>query len=286
MKKDLIYKGFTLVADLDGTMLYPIDKMRLVPPRARTFIRDFVKCGGRLIISTGRNLSFTEKVRKILRVPADLNACNGTVIKLSEGKVIHNVYIKRRILEDFERKLFEITPKALFGLNTTNKRVAVRINDFNRQSSLGALKHFKGIFGRRGCYNSENSDVAFNRACEHTNSTFVYVADDNKRQQVRTMIDKEFAGKLKFCDGQAFEVVPFGENKAKSVQRLVDHYKLDINKLYVVGDDANDISSFEAFYLNSFCVRRKGNDEFCKRAKYTIDNFADVEEYLKKAINS
>ena len=285
MKKEQIYTGYTLSVDLDGTMLAPIDKLKIVPGQARKFLRRFVLGGGRLIISTGRDLYFATQVQKILGVPADLNTANGAVIKLAKGEVIHNVYIKRNLLEELEQKVLELAPSTLFALKTTGKRTAMRLTDENRKTSAEALKMFRKYLGSRACHRGDYTSVAFDRALEYANGVFVHSFDREVMAKIAEVIDKDFAGRLKFCDGMIFEVVPFGEDKAKSLQTLVDYYKLDAKKLYVVGDDANDVASFEAVYDNSFCVKRSRNEEFCKAAKYTIERFWDVENYLLKAIS-
>ena len=56
-------KSVKLIAtDLDGTLFYPKKRSHMVTKENRAFIHRFVGDGGRILLVTGRNAYFGEKV--------------------------------------------------------------------------------------------------------------------------------------------------------------------------------------------------------------------------------
>ena len=81
-------KSVKLIAtDLDGTLFYPKKRSHMVTKENRAFIHRFVGDGGRILLVTGRNAYFGEKVGSKIGHPFDYIACNGSLV-VSGGKRI------------------------------------------------------------------------------------------------------------------------------------------------------------------------------------------------------
>ncbi|MCL2540066.1 MAG: Cof-type HAD-IIB family hydrolase [Firmicutes bacterium] len=274
-----IYEGYTLVTDLDGTMLYPIAKWRIVPPKTEAFLKRFTAGGGRLVLCTGRDLHFTEKVARIAGVPADFIATNGTVIKTG-GKIIHNEYIPRHTIEELERKTLQIAPEVVFCLRHTGKRAHLVLNKQNKTEVRKFGSMYAKKFGRSANF-SDLSPKNYQRALDYTNEIVLCLLDAVKVKKIHKLLNTEFADRLKSDIGTVFEINPFGQSKATGIRQLVDLYGLDTNKLYIAGDDVNDRAMFEAFNKNSFCIRHSRNADVQQLARYVVDEFCDIEQFLQ-----
>ena len=99
-------KSVKLIAtDLDGTLFYPKKRSHMVTKENRAFIHRFVGDGGRILLVTGRNAYFGEKVGSKIGHPFDYIACNGSLV-VSGGKRIFEKGIPneeaRKIVADLQ----------------------------------------------------------------------------------------------------------------------------------------------------------------------------------------
>ena len=75
-----------LALDLDGTLLYPKKKSRVMIRKNITFLRRFISDGGKVILVTGRNPMMQKRVEKILGIEIPILGCNGSFL-IENGEV-------------------------------------------------------------------------------------------------------------------------------------------------------------------------------------------------------
>ena len=75
------------------------------------------------------------------------------------------------------------------------------------------------------------------------------------------------------------EVTPKGCTKGQSIAYYCDHLGIDYNDVYVVGDSGNDITMFNTFKNNSFCMKH-ASKIVRKYATHTVGRIYQLEKYL------
>ena len=61
-----------LVIDLDGTLFYPKKRVRMISRKNVKFIRRFIDDGNKVVICSGRNLPYAQKVIEKINRPLDV----------------------------------------------------------------------------------------------------------------------------------------------------------------------------------------------------------------------
>ena len=82
------------------------------------------------------------------------------------------------------------------------------------------------------------------------------------------------------------EITPQNCNKAYGLKFYCDYLKINHEDVYVVGDSGNDISMFNLFHENSYCMA-KAYPSVKKYAAHTISRVHKLDELvLKKGENN
>src|SRR5574344_735784 len=87
-----------IATDLDGTLFYPRKRIRMISKDNRAFINKFMDDGGKLLLVSGRNRYFGEKVAQNLHRPVDVVGCNGAFV-LSDGKLAKESFFNKDSLK-------------------------------------------------------------------------------------------------------------------------------------------------------------------------------------------
>ena len=94
--------GFKLIAtDLDGTLFYPKKRIKMISKKNLRFLRDRIDKGDHIVIVSGRNYEYGQKVETLVGRPLDFVNCNGAFIKVN-GEIIQNIGLGDRIIEIYE----------------------------------------------------------------------------------------------------------------------------------------------------------------------------------------
>src|SRR5574344_449686 len=108
-----------IATDLDGTLFYPRKRIRMISSDNRSFINKFMDDGGRLLLVSGRNRYFGEKVGKNLKRQVDVVGCNGAFV-LSHGQMVKESYFDKDCLKTIlkeTRREYKIPLVMLFTKN-------------------------------------------------------------------------------------------------------------------------------------------------------------------------
>jgi Cof subfamily protein (haloacid dehalogenase superfamily) len=271
-----------LATDLDGTLFYPRKRVKMIPKDNREFIEKFTGDGGRLLLVSGRGKEFSEKVRENLSMPVDFIGYNGAIV-FQKDQIIHETFFQKdnlkQILTDCSRE-YNLRLILLF---TKDRNIVINRTDVSRTTNLF---YFLYQF-LQGCYKEKfiRSDRIYEEEIEKgevykamllfgvSPQAKIRAREANKVLRLRYP-EAEFS-----WSDQCIEVTPMGCSKSSAIEFYLDYNHISRDNVLVVGDSGNDISMFEAFKKNSFCMEH-GSDEVKKHATHVIKRFYDLASYI------
>lgn len=274
-------KGKVIATDLDGTLFYPKRRVRMINTDNKFFLRKFIDEGGRVVLVSGRNIRYLEKVERKLKRPVDAIGCNGAFIK------VNNKFIKKS--------------------HMNNQRLLKVLDDMNKRFKIGGIflmcdeynfivpKHEFGIYNRigftlyqlwQGIYKEKTirNDKVLHQALKDAKiyKVMLFFGPSKKKmiycynamnEMIKLYPDFAFA-----YNGPSIEMSNSNATKALAVKQYLDYLKIKHDNVMVVGDSGNDVSMFETF-PNSFCMAQ-ASDEIKGKAKHIIRRVNEIEKYL------
>lgn len=275
--------GKVIATDLDGTLFYPKKRVRMVSTKTLKFLRRFHDDGGKIILVSGRNSSYLERVAKKIDRPCDMIGCNSSII-ISNNKPIREAYFDnarlKEILDDIEKTYHS---KTFFIMNDKNQFI-MRDSFESRLYSIGyALwNFFQGVY--REPFLVSKSE--FEKVLENgkIRKIMIFFGIGKKNVQASKEANKGIFEKYKdevepSWSGEFIELSPYKCSKSEGLKYYINYNKINHNDVYVVGDSGNDISMFKEFPENSFCMKHSPLS-VSKYAKHVIKRFSDLEKFI------
>ena len=276
-------KSVKLIAtDLDGTLFYPKKRSHMVTKENRAFIHRFVGDGGRILLVTGRNAYFGEKVGSKIGHPFDYIACNGSLV-VSGGKRIFEKGIPneeaRKIVADLQN---DHEAKLIF-LFTKDHNMVCQRKEIAKWVKMGysIYRIFEGTY--REPYFKD--DELFDKELESGMIYKILMFPGFGKKSIPFSF--ELAKKLQpmypdlniVASEQAIEITAQGCTKREGLSFYLDYNQINVDNVLVVGDSGNDISMFQAFPGRSFCMDH-GLEDVKQHASFVIKRFSDIENYV------
>ena len=276
-------KSVELIAtDLDGTLFYPKKRSRMVTKENRAFIHRFIGDGGRVLLVTGRNAYFGEKVGSKIGLPFDYIACNGSLV-VSGGKRIFEKGIPneeaRKIVSDLQN---DHEAKLIF-LFTKDHNMVCQRKEIAKWVKMGysIYRIFEGTY--REPYFKD--DELFEKELESGIIYKILMFPGFGKKSIPFSF--ELAKKLQpmypdlniVASEQAIEITAQGCTKREGLSFYLDYNQINVDNVLVVGDSGNDISMFQAFPGRSFCMDHSLED-VKQHASFVIKRFSDIENYV------
>lgn len=254
----------------------------MVSSRSRDFLTRFLDDGGKVILVSGRMPASCKKLEERLGSPLDAICCNGAAI-ISGGKLIKDETFEaqpvKNMIEEINREM-EIPIVMLF---TRNRGVVSQSHSLTRFVRFGFSFYTFFQFN----YREEmlRDDKAYYEELEKGEiyKVMLYFGATKKK-----IARAEEAAKLlalrypQFCfawSKQVVEITPKGCTKSQGLSFYLDYNKIDHDNVLVIGDSGNDISMFDDFPDNSFCMEH-APESVRSHAKHTIHRFGDLQEYV------
>lgn len=277
-----------IATDLDGTLFYPKKRVKMISNESDEFIQRFMDDGGRLLLVSGRNRFFAEKVAERLNRPVDIVGCNGAFV-ISDGKLIKENFFDveelSRLLKEAPRD-FDIPLIILF---TKDRNMVIPRTQVSRSTGLmyNVYEFFQGTY--------KEAVIRSDKA---------YFDEIAKGQTYKVLFLFGIAGKAKKSSfaaakllelsyphmefawvNQGLEVTPKGCSKDLGISFYLEYNRFSRDNVMVVGDSGNDIPMFEAFYEHSFCMEHSPI-EVREHARHVIRRFADLERYVYPSVET
>lgn len=274
-----------LATDLDGTLFYPKNKLRCIPKKNVKFLRKWIDAGNKLVLVTSRSAEFCKRLEEEIDRPFDLISCTGAQIR-ADGKLIRDVAIPNDIMEDVLNKVNR-TARPLGVLMTTAKYPCA-VKDIRHVPYAWLLLFFYKIywhlqFKYREPYHFNNKDFNLEVKDGRIYKVMIFFGLGKKKNNFAKEMNKAFREQypdVEFSWSMIVnEVTPKGCTKGQSIEYYCDYLGIDKNDVYVVGDSGNDITMFNSFKNNSFCMKH-ASKIIRKYATHTVGRVYQLEKYL------
>jgi len=279
----------TLIAtDLDGTLFYPKKTVRMLSSGNRRFVDRFLDDGGKMLLVTGRSARSCSVLAERLDRKFDLVCCNGSLV-ISNGKVIRELvfdssYLKK-ILSDVRRDY----PCTIIMLFTKNSDVVVLKSSITGIYKAAFSAYMKTQFNYREHYVSD--DRLFYEEIEKGEVLKVLLFFGFTKKMIKV---SEEAAKLftisypevnSAWSKEVVEISPQGATKSSGLLFYLDYNKIESHNVMVVGDSGNDISMFDAFPKQSFCMYHSPA-AVQSHAAHVIKHFYDLKAYVYPSVET
>lgn len=272
-----------IATDLDGTLFYPTRKIRMISSRNSRFLREYINNGGRVIIVSGRNYPYAEKVIKKIGSPMDIVCCNGAYLKIND-RIIRQAYLPKdrlkNILEEIRAK-FAVQGMALMS---DDQSLVLSYRGISWLKKLGYRLYylFQGIYAEKYLFGDDEFDLEIIKG--KVLKLMLYFGLTKKAKDIALEVNKyirnQYGTEIESAWSGAFiEITSLGSNKANGLMTMCQELGVDVSDMAVVGDSGNDISMFKAFYENSYCMSH-AHEKVKKQAKHVIQQFHNLEKYI------
>lgn len=271
-----------IFTDLDGTLFYPKKKITLIPRKNVKFLNRFLDDGGRVVLVSGRNKYFGDKVSKKLHHPVDMIGCNGAFVK-SDGKIIKETLFKPRELEQVFHDMQREYKFPLIMLFAKDHNVLFPRSMVSIHNSL--MYNFYEFL--QGAYREPivKSDKYFYEAISSGEVYKLFVlfgiAGPAKKMAEKAchLLRLRYPNLNISYSGQAIEITPEGCSKDSGIAFYLEHNKIPRDNVLVVGDSGNDISMFDAYKDGSFCMSH-APENVKSHAHHIIKRISDLESFV------
>ncbi|MCQ2772319.1 MAG: Cof-type HAD-IIB family hydrolase [Bacilli bacterium] len=272
-----------IFTDLDGTLFYPKAKRKMVPGKNKNFIERFVSDGGKLVLVTGRGHMFAEKVCDYIDHQVDYICCNGASI-YTNGIPIKEEAFDPELLKgiiNFVHDEYKVKTVILF---TKHRNMVFPVDGLALW-----VKFFYPIYmAMQGAYKEiiVKNDAAYLEELDkgEVEKAMIFFGAtplvSNRAKEANKELRKIFGDKAEFSwTNQCIEVTPFGCSKSNAISYYLDYNQINADNIMVVGDSGNDISMFEAYKEESYCMAH-AHDDVKKHANHIIKRFYNLEDYV------
>ena len=277
-----------IATDLDGTLFYPKKRLSMVDKKNRAFLKRFSESGGRILISSSRSEQFYAKMKEKLDFPVDFVGCDGTFV-FCDGKKIFDKAFEVTSLKRLIADLRDHYDPPLMLLTT---REAPLIMTKTKVSHWTNFVYFL-YQSVQGVYREPviRSDHFFYGAIEKggAHKLMVLIGLTAKKKELAEKITDDLRRKYPEFEfmwlDQFIEITPKGCSKGAGVAFYLDYLGISHDNVMVVGDSGNDVSMFEAFYENSYCMDHAPESVRAK-AKNVVSRVYELESKLYPSVDS
>lgn len=271
-----------IATDLDGTLFYPKKRRKLIADKTKKFLQKFSDDGGKILIVSGRGKLFKEKVEKRLERPVDVVGCNGSFI-ISQGETIKETFFDsenlKKIIAEIRREqhlmfvsLFCKNCNFVIDISMMRviPRIAYRFYEFTQGSYREHVTKSEKCFYEQ----LEKGEVY---------KVLLFVGPSGrsikKSEELTKLLGIRYPDMNFAWSNQAIEITPKGCTKSSGIAFYLDYNKISNDNIIVVGDSGNDISMFQSYREQSFCMKH-ASESVKKYAKHIIKKFYQLEDYI------
>lgn len=222
------------------------------------------------------------KVAKRIGGNVDIVGSNGAFV-ICNGEFIRETFFEKEVLKeiiDYVRA--EIDPGLIILTTHDQNQVFTRTMVSKWTNFMYMVYYFF-----QGVYRDPfvRSDKVF---CNELEKGQVYKLMflnglSKKKKEKGRILNEELKKKFPQAEfswvGEFIEVTPKGCTKSNGINFYLDYNGLSKDNVLVIGDSGNDISMFDAFKEQSYCMEH-GPKSVKAHASHTIRRFYDLEEVL------
>ena len=230
-----------LALDLDGTFLGP---GAVLSERAIRAVKECIRRGLRIIISTGRPIEGAEPFRSALGAEGPMIYFNGAVIaEMPEGLILSSRLLDKNAAEfcvDLSRKT-GLYCQAYFPGNAEQKRITLMAEQDGPEremyhkrigilAGIGDLKEALHTCEQEGCIKA------------------MFIAEPERLAEIRPALEERLGGSVYITRTQTnfLELMNAGASKGKGLKFIMERLSLKKEEVIAFGDDENDVPMFLA----------------------------------------
>ena len=277
-----------LAVDLDGTLFYPKQVGRCISRRNVKFLRKWIDAGNQVVLITSRSTEFVERLKKEIERPFDLMSCTSAHI-IHDGELVSHKWINNEELVKMFNSIDE-KYKPIGYLLTAEGHPCVVYNTKRAGIFFQLLYHMWYWF-----------QFKYREPCETSNELFLELMNSGKVYKVMTFfglgkkkrtLSKEINKELRenFPEIESSwslivnELTPKGCNKGEGLDEYCRITGFKKEQVYVVGDSGNDITMFQKYHENSYCMAH-AYPSVKKYAKHTVTRVYKLDKLVLKGEN-
>lgn len=243
------FNGYTLISDLDGTLL---DNDKKISEKNLEAIDFFKKQGGKFTIATGRAANRVEMYKGILKTDIPAIFSNGsTIAGFDDGKIYWEGHIDNSAIEIV--KDIDINfPEYGLEIFTNNSNYFIHINKF-----IEWQMKTEGFYDNR---------------CKVEEVKFpwqkILIATDEKILPVLNKRYSKYKDRFEFTqsDEYYYEILGKELNKGSAIYKLKEFSDINLKKIICIGDNLNDVQF----------VKNASIGVAVENACYDVKNSADI----------
>ena len=279
----IISMNKVIATDLDGTLFYPKRRIKMITKDNLRFAREHIDKGGRLVLVSGRNSTYLQKVQEKINRPVDMIGCNSAFI-VANGEYIKNVTFEPKTIIRILKEIDETYhPRGYLVMSNEGHFISYqKFDTLFYRIGYALWNAFEGAYKEPFEVNTELFKKILESGKARKIMVFFGIGQKNiaRSKEANKGIREKYQNELESSWSNEFiELSPFGCSKSEGLKYYLDYLKINHSDIYVVGDSGNDISMFNSFPENSFCMSH-ASLSVSKYAKHTLKRFADLEKYI------
>ncbi|WP_315168244.1 HAD family hydrolase [Metaclostridioides mangenotii] len=248
-----------IVTDMDGTLL---NREQEMTPKNREAIDFAIENGVSVALASGRMYDSAKQHIEYLNMDIPIIACNGSLIKSSNGTLIYSNNIDTELC----LKAVEVLEKynvyyqcqhedLLFCKESDNKdSIYYKINEFMKtQTKVVIEDDLKDSI--------LNNDILKFTIIEENNTSILPVIKEELETIEGLKITSSWENNI--------EIMSEGVDKGQAIKMLCEHLNIDRSEIMAFGDNYNDIEMLE--YAGLGVAMGNSNDDIKEIADYVTD---------------
>ncbi len=282
MIKDVKPIKSVIACDLDGTLFYPKKRISMIPKKNRAFMERYLEDGGHFLLVTGRTMLYGQKLGKKLGRCIDIVGCNGAFVILDDELIFEKTLPGAAFLKMLKEAMeqFPIKIPMLFCKHRNMVIPKSAVKSFHR-AIYDVYTYTNGVYREPVIWSNEIFEEEI-LSSDVYKAMFIFGAFGkaaNVAKEVNKVLRERYPEFEFSWSDQAIEITYAGVTKSNGIQLYLEKRGISPQDIVVVGDSGNDISMFEAYKEQSFCMAH-ARDAVKKHARYIISRVSDLESYV------
>ena len=272
-----------LAVDLDGTLLYPSKMFRLVPKKNVRFLRKWIDAGNKLVLISSRGPAFMDRLKEEIEREFDYISYTSSYIK-ADGKVIKDVSISASEMSEILSKIEHKYQPLAYLMDVKGQPMLIKNLNVGTRFLLFFYRLYWVFQGKkREPFILSNEKFDEGLAQGNVYKVMVFFGLAKKNGEISKTINKGL--REQFPDVECSwtsvvnEITPKDCNKGEGLRYYCDYLKINHEDVIVVGDSGNDISMFNLFHENSYCMA-KAYPSVKKYAAHTISRVHKLDKLV------
>lgn len=277
--------GKLLATDLDGTLFYPKQIKRCIPKKNVKFLRDWIDAGNELVLVTSRSHQFTTRLEKEIDRPCNFINCTSSQI-IHNGEMIRSEYMDKEGLKAAIDFLQEHVKPIAYLMTTKDYPMIIRNNGHASKFILYLYKlYWIFQFKYREQYIMDNDlfDKEIEKGEVYKVMVFYGFKKTNKKfsKELNKLLRDKYPSLESSWTAIVNEITPLNCTKGQGLEYYCELTNTKKEDVIVIGDSGNDITMFNKFHENSYCMSH-AYPSVKKYAKHVVSRVFKLRKYVLK----